>query len=337
MLLRAGDWLGLVEAEAESPARGVEELCPGLFGGSLLASVIEPLKRAASSKIPIVLVGATGTGKEVLARAIHHLSGRAGAFQAINCAALPGALAEGELFGYKRDTLTGSERERSGQFRAAHAGTLFLDDVAGLTLSVQAKLLRAVELGEVTPLGETESVPFDARLVVATQTPLEELVAQGSFRNDLAARIAGLTVRLPTLSGRKADIPALFWHFLGEISGGRPPLVSTKLFERLCLHDWPGNVRELLLLARQLLAVHGGEPFLRRSHLPSELQGARHDVRDSDASELSPREEDRSEYDLRRLRAAIREAGGNVTLAAQRSGISRQRAYRLMAREDRSR
>jgi DNA-binding NtrC family response regulator len=189
----------------------------------------------------------------------------------------------------------------------------------------------------VTPLGETDSVPFDARLVVATQTPLDELVAQGSFRNDLAARLAGLTVRLPTLSARKADVPALFWQFLREHSGGRPPQVSSKLFERLCLHEWPGNVRELLLLARQLLAVHGMEPFLRRSHLPEELRGAKAASRDSDVAGLAPREEDRSEYDLRRLRAAIREAGGNVTLAAERSGISRQRAYRLMAREDRSR
>jgi transcriptional regulator with PAS, ATPase and Fis domain len=332
MVIRAGDWLGVVETQpAGHSERGVRELAPGLFGGAALERVIEPLRRAASSNIPIVLVGATGTGKERFARAVHHFSGRAGAFHAVNSAALPSALAEGELFGYQKGAFTGAERTHGGQFRAAHGGTLFLDEVAEMPLPLQAKLLRAIELGEVVPLGETRPVPFDARLVVACQLPLEELVAQGRFREDLAARLDGLTVQLPPLHERKGDVPGLFWQFLREHSGGRPPQVSTRLYERLCSHEWPGNVRELSLLARQLLAVHGLEPTLRRSHLPKRLQNLEEDASEASALEVSRREEDRREYDLRRLRAAIQESGGNVTLAAERSGISRQRAYRLMA------
>lgn len=338
MLIRAGDWLGIVEMEPVGHSeRGVEELSPGLFGGPALKRVIEPLKRAAPSNIPIVLVGATGTGKERFARAAHHFSGREGAFHAVNCAALPNALAEGELFGYQKGAFTGAERTHGGQFRAAHGGTLFLDEVAEMPLALQAKLLRAVELGEVLPLGETRSVPFDARLVVACQLPLEELVAQGRFREDLAARLAGLTVQLPPLRERKADVPGLFAQFLREHSGGRPPQVSTRLYERLCLHEWPSNVRELSLLARQLLAVHGLEPTLRRSHLPERLQDPEADSSETNALEAARHEEGRRDYDLRRLKAAIQESGGNVSLAAERSGISRQRAYRLMAGNGRAR
>jgi transcriptional regulator of acetoin/glycerol metabolism len=327
-LLRIGDWLGMFdELEPDELGQTFRELTPGLWGGARLARTLAPLERVAKSDLSVVLVGATGTGKERFAQALHRFSGRAGRLHALNCAALPEALAEGELFGYQRGAFTNAERAHAGQLRAADGGTLFLDEIADLPLPIQAKLLRALESKEVLPLGETRPVPFDARVVVATQRPLDELSLEGSFRPDLAARLQGLVVTIPPLADRRRDVPALFHQFLREHSGGRPPPVSTRLYELLCLHDWPNNVRELELLARQLLFVHGLEPRLRRSHLPEHFQV------------LSPRADDenvpdgfasRDDYDLHCLSEALRKNGGNVTLAAKVGGISRQRAYRLM-------
>ncbi|HVR19316.1 MAG TPA: sigma 54-interacting transcriptional regulator, partial [Polyangiaceae bacterium] len=302
------------------------ELAPGLWGGPRLARSLAPAKRASASDLPIVLVGATGTGKERFAQAVHHFSGRTGRFHALNCAALPEALAEAELFGYQKGAFTNAERAYPGQLRAADGGTLFFDEIGDLPLAIQAKLLRALESKQVLPLGETRSMPFDARVVAATQRPLDELVLDGSFRSDLAARLQGLIVTIPTLTERRRDIPALFHEFLREHSGGRPPPVSTRLYERLCLYDWPRNVRELELLARQLLFVHGLEPRLRRSHLPEQFKA----LVPLDGETVHEGFANRDEYDFHRLTQALEDTGGNLTLAAKRGGISRQRAYRLM-------
>jgi transcriptional regulator of acetoin/glycerol metabolism len=327
-LLRVGDWLGLFEAlEPEEFGRGLEELAPGLWGGTRLAQAFAPLKRVAGTDLAIVLVGATGTGKERFAGAAHHLSGRAGRFHALNCAALPEALAEGELFGYQKGAFTNAERAHTGQLRAADGGTLLLDEIGDLPLPIQAKLLRALESKQVLPLGETRPVPFDARIIAATQRPLDQLIAEGSFRSDLAGRLQGLVVTIPPLAERRRDVPALFHHFLREHSGGRPPPVSTRLYEQLCLYAWPMNVRELELLARQLLFVHGLEPKLRRSHLPEHFQAL---TEGTDDTNLPEGFASRDEYDLHRLTEALRKNGGNVSLAAKHGGISRQRAYRLM-------
>lgn len=228
-------------------------------------------RKAAFSTLPTVILGETGTGKEGVAHAMHEWSARKGPFVAVNCAALVPTLAEAELFGYRRGAFTGAERASSGFFRAAQGGTLLLDEVTDLPESVQAKLLRALEQREISPLGESVPVRIDVRVLAGTQIPLAKMVEERRFRGDLCARLDGLTIRLPPLRERKQEIPYLFTHFLRLHSGGRPPDVEPRLVEQLCLYDWPFNVRELDLLARRLLVLHGHEELLRRSHLPEQI------------------------------------------------------------------
>jgi transcriptional regulator with AAA-type ATPase domain len=327
-VFRVGDAVALIdgpEASLERPA--VALLAPDLYGGPTLSRALDPARRAASSGLPIVLVGETGTGKERAARAIHDWSGRRDGFSAINCAALPSDLAEAELFGYRKGAFTGAERASVGRLRAAGAGTLLLDEIAELSLPIQAKLLRVLEERRIVPLGEVASVPFEARLLAATQRPLQALVKEGAFRRDLRARLGGLTIELPPLRERTEDIVPLFCHFLSVHSGGRAPAVDPKLAEALCLQRWPDNVRELELIARGLLALRGSEPVLKRAFL-QELQ----DESVSTAPESSVRRPfaRRKEHDLHHLAEALRETNGNVAAAAARLGFSRQRAYRLL-------
>jgi DNA-binding NtrC family response regulator len=326
-VLRVGEWVGVFTQRAEHDP-DFAELAPDLFGGAELAELLAPLRRAAVSTLPVLLIGETGTGKERFARAAHHFSGRKGPFLAVNCAALPEQLAEAELFGYRRGAFTGAERASPGYFRAAHGGTLFLDEMPELSPALQAKLLRVLEDGQVMGLGESTSAAVDVRIVSAGQRPLRELVAAGRLRQDLAARLRGLELKIPPLAARRADVPRLFSQFLKQQSGGRPPAVEARLIEALCLHDWPENVRELELLTRRLLAVHGHEPSLRRQHLPAELAVLNEDAGAGQRPSSPP--QGRREHDLARLKKELENNGGNVTAAAEALGISRQRVYRLL-------
>ena len=335
-VIRVGAALGVVVAWSEQDAdvgASFGELAPGLCGGRRLAAAVREAELAAATDLPVIVQGETGTGKECVARAIHAWSRRRGDFVALNCAALPESLAEAELFGYRKGAFTGADRASPGLFRAAHEGTLLLDEVIDLPLELQSKLLRVLEQSEVVPLGESRPVPVDVRMVVAAQEPLAAAVSQKRFRADLYARLNGLEVLLPPLRERVEDVGGLLLHFLNDLSGGQAPRVGAKLLERLCLHDFPFNVRELQLLARRLLVLHGHEPELRRSHLPPALKNDAGTRRRSE-SEKGPapvvEPADRDEHDLTRLAEALREHGGHVTRAAAAAGISRQRAYRLM-------
>ncbi len=333
-VVRLGGWLGVVtEAAGEW-----KEIAPGLFGGATLQSVLAPLRRAASSDLPIILEGETGTGKEVVARSLHKWSGRSGPLVAVNCAALPEALAEGELFGYRRGAFTGADKPSQGFFRSAESGTLLLDEVTELPLPLQAKLLRVLEEHEVQPLGETRPIPIDVRVVVAGQQSLLEASRQGHFRPDLLARLDGVTAHLPPLRSRREDVSPLFSHFLTELGQGTVPSVEADFIERLCLHDWPFNVRELLLLVRRLMVLHGGESTWKASHLPARI-GDPSPTRAAAAETSRPppgppgaavKAEPVEPVELPALVAALRASGGNVARAAVMLGISRQRAYRLM-------
>ena len=329
-VLRLGECVGVFVERTEG-ARDFGELAPGLFGGAEMAALLSPLRRAATSTLPVLLIGETGTGKERLARALHQFSGRKGPFLALNCAALPEQLAEAELFGYRRGAFTGAERPSPGYFRAAHGGTFFLDEMPELSPALQAKLLRVLEDGQVTGLGESTSVAVDVRIVTASQKPLRDLVAQNKLRHDLAARLNGLEVRLPPLAARRADVAHLFKQFLTQQCGGRPPAVEGRLVEALCLHDWPENVRELELLTRRLLAVHGHEPLLRRHFLPKELVAR---SQDSGRAEPVSTARNRRDHDLSRIKQELQHNGRNVKLAAEALGISRQRIYRLLEGTD---
>jgi transcriptional regulator of acetoin/glycerol metabolism len=332
-VVRLGGWVGVVAA---SPGE-LTELAPGLWGGAVLRAALAPLQTAAQSDLPIVLEGETGTGKELVARALHRWSGRSGPLVAVNCAALPEGLAEGELFGYRRGAFTGADRPSAGFFRGADKGTLLLDEVSDLPLALQAKLLRVLEQREVQPLGEIHPVPVDVRVVVAGQQPLIEAVRAGRFRADLLARLDGLAVRLPPLRKRREDVLPLFSRLLAAIGQGRVPAMEGDFVERLCLHDWPFNVRELVQLAKRLLTLHGSEVTLRAQHLPERVAGGDGPL----APATGPRPPGApvapgapaaaaEPVELPALVVALRASGGNVARAAAMLGISRQRAYRLM-------
>lgn len=327
-ILRIGDCVGVVLAGADG--RPVTEIAPDLFAGDGLASALDDARRAAPSRLPIVLVGETGTGKERVSRAIHAWSGRQGGFHAINCAAFAENLVESELFGHAKGAFTGAHAASPGRVRAAHRGTLLLDELADLPLRVQPKLLRLLEEDSVIPVGDTRPHPVDVRIVAATQTPLEELVKRGVFRQDLRARLSGLVVRLPPLRERRLEIVPLFLRLLTVHTGGRAPSIEAKFAEALCLHDWPDNVRELDLLTRQLLALNGGEPVLKRAMLPAVMRPSLPAPNESFGEAPGTR----SEHDLLALRRALAASSGNVKAAAQSLGFSRQRAYRLLSREN---
>ena len=218
---------GCVFVVSDTPT-SFSEVAPDLHGSASLKRALAPLPKVARSDLAIVLEGETGTGKELVARAIHTLSGRAGKLVAINCAALPQGLAEAELFGYRRGAFTGAERASPGFFRAAEGGTLLLDEVSELPLGLQAKLLRALEQKAVQPLGEPAPVPVDVRIVVAGQSSLFEAVKRQQFRADLLARLNGVTLHLPPLRARRADIlPALF-ALLANAANRRAPSLRTR-------------------------------------------------------------------------------------------------------------
>ena len=315
-----------VVGEAWSP---FAEVAPHLLGGARLKRALTALHQAAKSDLPIVLEGETGTGKELVAQAIHHLSARSGKFVAINCAALPQALAEAELFGYRRGAFTGAERASPGFFRSATGGTLLLDEVSDLPLVLQAKLLRALEQKAVQPLGEPLPVPVDVRVVVAGQNSLFEAVQRQQFRADLLARLNGITLQLPPLRARRTDIVPLFSHFMHELRPDSMPRLEPEFVERLLLHGWPFNVREVLQLARRLAVLQGADSVLGAQHLPRELKPK---AESSAPNPVEPAEPPQAslELDLERLLAALRQTGGNVTRAAAQLGVTRQRAYRLL-------
>ena len=332
-VVRLGDWTGIVIAYHAEVDYSFRTVVPGWFGGHKLAAVVEPAQRVASSSLPVTIQGETGTGKEGLARAIHNWSGRQGQLVAVNCATIQPDLAEATLFGHRKGAFTGADRAALGYFRAANGGTLLLDEVVELPASVQAKLLRALEENAVVPVGETEPVRVDVRVLAAMQEPLAVAVRERRFRADLMARLEGLTVVLPPLRDRREDIAPLLLKLLHEMTGGSPPAVEARFIEQLLVYDWPLNVRELVHLARQLLTLHTGQPVIRRSFLPPRFQNA------SQPSEPVPQKPARNatqdEVAFDQLVAALRLHVGNVARAAASLGISRARAYRLLeARPD---
>ena len=328
-VLRVGEWVGIVvELRDGAPSPAFMEIREGWFGGAALLAAIEPARRVALTDLPVIVQGETGTGKEGVARAVHAWSRRGGAFIAVNCAAIPAAMAEGELFGYRKGAFTGAERSSEGFFRAADGGTIFLDEILELPPAIQSKLLRVLEQGEVQSLGEPRPVAVDARVVCATQEPLPRAVDEKRFRADLLARLAGVTIELPALRERRADIAPLLLRLLADGSGGRPPGIDPKLVEALLLYDWPLNVRELILLARRLLAMHGTEPTLKRAMLPDLMTRARRTA--VDAAPNVARASTTDEAAFAELLVALRAEHGNVSRAAASLGISRARAYRLI-------
>ncbi|KFE48512.1 MULTISPECIES: sigma 54-interacting transcriptional regulator [Pseudomonas] len=206
--------------------------------------------------IDLLLVGETGTGKDTLARQIYRLSRRRGAFVAMNCAAIPESLAESELFGVVSGAYTGASKSRSGYVEAAQGGTLYLDEIDSMPLSLQAKLLRVLETRGVERLGSTEFIPVDMCVITSSQRPLEQLVEEGTFRRDLYFRLSVVSIQMPPLRERREQIIPLFNRFLAKqaMLVGRPaPVVTPAVTQQLLTHSWPGNIRELKSSAKRFV------------------------------------------------------------------------------------
>ncbi|HRL66091.1 MAG TPA: sigma 54-interacting transcriptional regulator [Ottowia sp.] len=307
-------------------------------------------RRAAQSGSPVLLLGETGTGKELLAHAIHAASGRAsGPFVSVNIAAVPDTLLEAEFFGVAPGAYTGAERKgRVGKFKLADGGTLFLDEIGDMPPGLQAKLLRALQEGEIEPLGSNQLMPFDARVVAATSRDLPALVASGQFREDLYYRLNVLPVRVPPLRERRGDIPALI-EVLGEDMahrGSPPPELSASAVALLAAQQWRGNIRELRNVLEQAalradsdrLDAGQMEALLRQSGLAQIQPALPPEPAPPDASALlRPLAEQVAELEQRAIAAAMQTTGGNKLAAARLLGISRATLYeRLDARQPRA-
>src|SRR5450432_353826 len=294
-----------------------------------MRAVLDRISRVADTDASVLIRGETGTGKEVIARLIHASSRRSsGPFVAVNMAAIPESLAESELFGHVRGAFTGADRARVGGFLSAHQGTLFFDEIGEMPRNLQAKLLRVLQDREVTPVGSAHQIPADVRVIAATHRNLEEMVKDGSFRDDLFYRLEVVPIELPPLRSRRDDIPALADHFRQEINvreGRSVPGFSLQVTERLCAHDWPGNVRELENLVERLVVVAGSREIALQD-LPAHL---RLDLIDLESGHLDLPS---SGLDLRMLLGqledrligqAMMRTGGNKNRAAELLGMNR--------------
>jgi DNA-binding NtrC family response regulator len=307
----------------------------GFVGRSALVrkvlSDIQKLHQFANTNV--LITGESGTGKELVARAIHYSSPRAEApFLPVNCVAIPADLAESMFFGHLRGAFTGALSERKGWFELADGGTLFLDEIGDMPSGLQAKLLRVLEDGEITPVGASKSRHVDVRVVAATNADLEEKMTGGEFRQDLYFRLARYTVEMPSLRERPEDIPLLARHFLEVFAremGIAGATLTPDAMDHLMAYQFPGNVRELKNIIERALIQSGGEP-IESAHLHL-MQGAprRSPVaREAHAGSFDalPLNLDAAEQAL--IQRALREANGNVAEAARMLGVNRSRIYR---------
>lgn len=242
-----------------------------------MLSVLGLLDRVAASDLAVLIQGESGTGKELIAKAIHDNSNRSDKpFITENCAAIPETLQESELFGYKRGAFTGADRDRKGLFQMADKGTLFLDEVGDMSLNMQKKLLRALQDGEIRPVGATKSVYVDVRVVSASNRILKEMADRGEFREDLYYRLNGVTLELPPLRDRAEDVPKLAEHFVTRIAaemGTEAPPIRSDARNAMRRYRWPGNIRELENEMRRCLALLGPDKEIGIDLLSDELRG----------------------------------------------------------------
>ena len=315
---------------------------PAFFDGSELASVragmatLSPLfagelARVASlarSRVPMLLQGETGTGKELIARAIHELSGRAGEFVAVNCGALASTLVESELFGYRKGAFTSAVDDRPGLIRSSDRGTLLLDEIGDLPLPAQAALLRVLQEEEVLPVGGTKPVKVDLRVIAATHRDLTALAGEERFRADLLARLDGATIVLPPLRERSEDVGLIVASLLRKLAGAAAAQVSftSDAARALVRHGWPMNIREMeKCLSSALVLADGGR--IELEHLPESVRSA---PEPRPGREAAVPEKDRHVYD--ELVGRLREHSGNVTAVARSMRKARTQVQRWLKR-----
>jgi two-component system response regulator GlrR len=294
---------------------------------SAMEDLLAQARRVAASDASVCIFGQSGTGKELLARAIHRASPRSQApFVAVNCGAIPEGLLESELFGHKKGSFTGAVSDRRGLFQAAQGGTLFLDEVGDMPLPLQVKLLRALEERKVRPVGSHESFEVDVRVISATHRKLEERIANGEFREDLYYRLNVVKLTIPSLAERREDIPLLANHFLTRLAERyrRGHLAfSPEAMQLLVSAPWPGNVRQLLNVIEQAVALAATEV------IPESLVRQALDTPDT---ALTPLDEARKAFERDYLVRILKITAGNVTKAARLAGRNRTEFYRLLER-----
>lgn len=303
-----------------------------------LRLTLERAARVAPMDAPVLILGPTGTGKELLAQLIHRTSGRTGPIRAVNCAALSSHLAESDLFGHEKGAYTGAESARPGLFRAAQGGTLFLDEVGELPADIQAKVLRALDTGSIRPVGAAAEIRVDVRIIAATNRDLPDQISRGGFRADLFARLGELVVCVDPLRDRPEDIEPLWRHFMTTLGDGAQVEPSGAAFEAMALHSWPRNVRQLRQLVREalLLRPKGGE--LGVEDLPHEIRLARPEALagpEAPGCEVAAPLASLSDGCVpgaRQLRQLVEAYDGNVKEVAAFLGKDRKQIYRWLQR-----
>ena len=332
------DQLGLIVARAfhvhaiEAENRRLESGAAGTVLGSIITAAPEMMKvaktieRVASADVSVMLLGASGTGKELLARAVHEKSGRKGDFVAINCAAIPENLLEAELFGYERGAFTGAVKSNVGKIELAEGGTLFLDEVGDIPLPLQVKLLRFLQERMIERIGGRVAIPVDTRIVCATHQDLDAMTADGRFREDLYYRLAEIVVKIPSLAERAGDAVLLARHFVNKMSREFNPAVqalSPDAIEAIDGYAWPGNVRELENRIKRAVIMADAKTI---SAADLDLQrGA-----DDDEPNVINLRAAREVADRRAIRQALSRSDNNISGAAKLLGISRPTLYDLL-------
>ena len=310
------------------PVSGEEDWRRGVITVSpRVEDVLRQARMVARSDASVFIQGASGTGKELLARAIHRASPRSGGpFIAVNCAAIPEHLLESELFGHRKGSFTGANYDHKGLFPAADTGTVFLDEIGDMPLALQAKMLRVLQDREVRPVGATQTVPVDVRIISATHRDLDVQMKEGHFREDLYYRLNVVSLTLPTLADRREDIVPLAQHFLVSVSqryGKEVRALAPDALELLLAAPWPGNVRQLLNVIEQVVALSPG------GVVPATLvqQALR-----QEPTSLEPLEDARKAFERDYLVRILRMTAGNVTQAAKLAQRNRTEFYKLLER-----
>jgi transcriptional regulator with PAS, ATPase and Fis domain len=317
---------------APSPPRSVETTAPGAFLGDApsVRGVRAMIERVRDTDAPVFISGESGTGKELAAKTVHETGRRrGGSFVAVNCAAIPEALLESELFGHARGSFTGAIRDKAGLIEEASGGTFFLDEIGDLPLALQSKLLRVLEEKKIRRVGETRSRAVDVRFVSATNKDLDHEVEKGRFRQDLYYRLKIIAIDLPPLRERPDDTLLLLNHFLDEFarSMGRPrPFVSPVALEMLLRYPWPGNVRELQNEVQRCLVMASGGPLVVEEYLSPKINPAGETY--SSASHRFA--EAKADFEKRFLREALIRCRYHRTRTAAEVGLTRQGLFKLL-------
>jgi two-component system nitrogen regulation response regulator NtrX len=301
-----------------------------VHAGEAMRRVMAQVDRVAPSEARVCILGETGTGKELIARAVHERSARKGGpFVTLNCAAVPGELIESELFGHEKGSFTGAASRHVGKFEQAHRGTLFLDEIGDMPLVMQAKLLRVLEERQVERVGGDRPIPVDVRVVVATHRNLDELVKKGSFRQDLYHRIYVFPLVLPALRERTGDIPALVAHFaaqVSEVNGWKPKPFEPAAIEELQRYPWPGNVRELRNVVERLLLLADGPVDVAAVRLA--LPAVEGDAPATGSAFTGPLAQRTDVFERDQILAELKRHNQRMTDTAKALGLERSHLYK---------